>query len=498
MLVRVARSLFLHVCLGGAVSVGVGVGLALWSAGHAAAITARQHALDLASVIATALPWETVDSALDSRTDAIEQLATTTRRLTARARAVRSVVFLSAAAGDTPATARVLVGAAFTLPRALLDALAARALTERQAIWAPTDTEVDMAAVPVITPRGATLGVVVVGYDSADGSAPPLSYWPLALGLFLAAAAASAVRHRFGRALAVIETATTGTGGVESAVTADTLALGVARLAQRARLAEDELEHRVRARTRELADQNRLQEEQVANTVHELRTPLTTILASLSILHDGVAETEEERRQFLDNAMTATRHMTFLCNDILDTAAFEAGKLRIDIAPCDVQDLLAEADSIMRPLAISRDVTLRVEEAPPELMMSGDRSRILQVLFNLVGNAVKYSRTGGQVTLRAQQAGNSMAFEVEDDGIGVPVAARGKLFTKYSRVHDKDSSVPGTGIGLYLCRILVEQMGGSIGFDEREAGTGSVFWFTLPLSRKSRTPPVGPGVLATS
>jgi len=305
--------------------------------------------------------------------------------------------------------------------------------------------------------------------------------WPLAFGLALTGVLAAWVRRRFCRPLAAIEATTAQALAGDAAPTATALASAVAELAAAARRAQSSIDEQVATRTQKLATHAQQQEEQVAHTVHELRTPLTTILASLSILDDGVAETEAERESFLRNAITATRHMTFLCNDILDTAAFEAGRLRMDIGPCDVQEILVEAENIMRPIAISRDIALCVEAPHERRTVSGDRSRILQVIFNLVGNAVKYSRDRGRVTLRAQQAANVLAFEVEDDGIGVPVAARSKLFTKYGRVHAPGATVPGTGIGLYLCRILVEHMGGTIGFDEREGGTGSVFWFTLPL-----------------
>ncbi|MEZ5967339.1 MAG: HAMP domain-containing sensor histidine kinase [Planctomycetota bacterium] len=492
---RVARSLFLHVCLGGALGAGLGSGLATWSSGQAAATAAREHALDVAWAVGAALPTDSVEAALALRPDAAAKLEAAARRTAGKVGLARSVHL--ALPRSTGLTAVRLAGEADPDLANDVTTLASQVLHDRQpACGTRTGAIPQLAATPILSSSGVPLAVLVLGY--APTGSTPLSVWPLVIGLFVAAAVASIVRHRFVRAIASIEATTIDPGNPNAPADATALAERVARLAQKASLGETELEQRVRARTLEVTQQSRMQEEQVANTVHELRTPLTTIMASLSILRDGVAETEDERQQFLDNAMTATRHMTFLCNDILDTAAFEAGKLRIDIMPCDVQDLLTEAESIMRPIAMSRDIELRVDAPAEPVAASADRARVLQVVFNLVGNAVKYSRPNGHVVLRAQRAGNCMAFEVEDDGIGVPVAARGHLFTKFSRLHDKDSTVPGTGIGLYLCRILVEHMGGSIGFDEREGGTGSVFWFTLPLPRSSVTPPVGPGVLTSS
>ena len=129
-------------------------------------------------------------------------------------------------------------------------------------------------------------------------------------------------------------------------------------------------------------------------------------------------------------------------------------------------------------------------------MAIADRARVLQVLFNLLGNALKYSRPRCHVTLRVDSDRDSVRFEVTDDGIGVPAASRDKLFTKFGRAHGSDASAAGTGIGLYLSRILVEHMRGAIGYHAAAGGQGSTFWFTLPLQRSVSTPPIGPGVTA--
>lgn len=461
-----ARSLFLHVCLSGALSVGIGTGLALWSAGRGAATARQEHAIELVRSIAATLPVGLVGRAVEGGANAKSDLEIRLRQITGSTDALAGV---SLAWSGSPASAPVLlVGDAPDVPEALLVDLVTRAHRDRTCVVATASSPRLLAVVPTAAVSGRAAAALVFVLAERHYPQSPLSYWPLVVGVLLAVAGAAVVRHRFGMPIA------------------------------KARLQDTELEQRVAVRTRDLVNLNRLQEEQVANTVHELRTPLTTILASLSILHEGVAETEAERTQFLENAITATRHMTFLCNDILDTAAFEAGKLRMDLGPCNVRDLLTEAESLMRPIAMSRDVELRVEAPDQHLTAIGDRGRVMQVIFNLVSNAVKYSPAGRQVILRAQAATTSLAFEVEDEGIGVPVAARGMLFTKFSRVHDNDSTVPGTGIGLYLCRILVEHMDGSIGFDERETGTGSVFWFTLPMLRSSIAPPIVGGVLTSS
>ncbi len=115
--------------------------------------------------------------------------------------------------------------------------------------------------------------------------------------------------------------------------------------------------------------------------------------------------------------------------------------------------------------------------------MIGDQGRILQVIFNLMSNALKYSPDEGVVVLRCITTREGAVFEVEDEGIGVPTAGRDNLFTRFGRIESPEGpGTRGTGIGLYVSRMLVELMNGSIGFRERNNDSGSVFWFSLPIA----------------
>jgi signal transduction histidine kinase len=255
---------------------------------------------------------------------------------------------------------------------------------------------------------------------------------------------------------------------------------------------------------RDLERSARQRDEFITNTVHELRTPLTTILASVDMVRDGYAASPEDQREFLEQASVATRHLMFLVTDLLDAAAVDAGKLHMDCGPVFVCELVEDAERLMRPAALARGIAFTVEPPPGDPVVHGDRTRILQVLFNLLSNAFKYTPRGGTVLLRCSATPLAMAFEVEDDGAGVPLATRSKLFTRFGRAHASegaDTQVSGTGIGLHLCKALVERMGGSIGYLEREPAPGSVFWFTLPVGRPraaaaaapAAAPPVGAG-----
>lgn len=481
---RVARQFVLHVCLAGALSAGVGIGLALWSGATAATGSGQRAAHHTATLVAAAFDADQADAALRGDARAAEQMRERAARLAREAGAF--AIHLAPLADPTVAPMLPLWSSATVNgPTRSPFELIARALREGGTAIEPLgqDPRLQRAVIAVRDRKDVAHALAIIDLAVPDLTPTPLGAWPLVLGLTLAGAFAAAARRRFAAPLASIEreVAVRAARGVPE--NPEQLAAAVAELAVAAQRVDDELEERVRVRTRELETQCRVKDEITANTVHELRTPLTTILASLGIVVDGIAETDEERQQFLGNALVASRHLMFLCNDILDTAAYEAGKLHMDIGECAVAEVLQEVDSLMRPIAISRGVELHVVPCSEPLAARADRNRMLQVIFNLVSNAVKYSRQSGHVIVRAQRAGNSLAIEVEDDGLGVPVASRDKLFTKFSRMHTESSSVSGTGIGLYLCRVLVEHMQGSIGFDERSDGPGSVFWFTLPLVR---------------
>ena len=170
-----------------------------------------------------------------------------------------------------------------------------------------------------------------------------------------------------------------------------------------------------------------------------------------------------------------------LLNDLLDRAAVESGRLRIDPRDCFVEDVVRDAEKILSPIAASRGSTFAVAIAPDVARaVRADPTRVLQVLFNLVGNALKYSPSGSPVSLRATAVERGVRVEVEDRGIGVPESQRGLLFQRFSRVHDaSSSSASGSGIGLWVCKALIDGMGGEIGHKDAADGCGSVFWFRL-------------------
>jgi two-component system sensor histidine kinase RpfC len=184
----------------------------------------------------------------------------------------------------------------------------------------------------------------------------------------------------------------------------------------------------------------------------------------------------------LTQAVVAARHLSFVINDVLDLAALESGRLSLQIRDHWLHELLPDVRQVMGLAASANGIELRVDEPADALCLRTDRGRFLQITFNLLGNAIKYSTHGGRIELRVRQAGDRLRFEVLDSGEGVPPQYRDRLFTRFGRAHSANhSDVGGTGLGLHLCSQLVELQEGAIGYEPRSP-RGSVFWFELPRS----------------
>jgi signal transduction histidine kinase len=220
-------------------------------------------------------------------------------------------------------------------------------------------------------------------------------------------------------------------------------------------------------------------DEQLAHTAHELRTPLTSVLTALEMLRSGYATTADETAEFLAEADLAARHLAFLVNDVLDGAALTAGRLRLDSAAYPIGLLLIDAVSLLGLQAERRGIVVRTTPVSDDLFVQTDARRFLQVLFNLVGNAVKFSAPGQPVEIDVEATSEQVRVRVLDEGPGVPASLREHLFCRYAR---GEEATPGTGLGLYITRQLVEHMGGRIGYRPRPE-RGSEFWFELPRLR---------------
>jgi signal transduction histidine kinase len=226
--------------------------------------------------------------------------------------------------------------------------------------------------------------------------------------------------------------------------------------------------------------QLRQYDNRLAQTAHELRTPLASIATALELIQQGYANSPDEVEECLQQARLAANHLGFLVDDVLDVAAAGAGQLRLRCQPHALNGLLQQAERLLGLQA--RDRGLRLEFACPEPspLLHTDERRFLQVLFNLVGNALKFTESGQTVRVTAALDGERVCIRVHDHGPGVPVGLRERLFQPFAGAEvDSSRHTPSTGLGLHVCAILVKQLGGRIGYEPGPI-RGSVFWFELP------------------
>jgi len=225
---------------------------------------------------------------------------------------------------------------------------------------------------------------------------------------------------------------------------------------------------------RDLSHATKVKSEFLANMSHELRTPLNAILGFSGLLSEQLAGSiNDKQKRFLRNIQEAGDHLLDLINDVLDLSKVEAGKLDLRPEIITLEVLLEPVSAAARTAAQAKGVLFTGETpvAPPLFL---DPTRVRQVLFNLVSNAVKFTPGGGHITLRTLVEGRELRFEVADTGIGIPKTAADRMFGVFERFHEDRDDAAGTGLGLALTKRLVEQMNGTISF-ESEEGTGTTF-----------------------
>ncbi len=241
-------------------------------------------------------------------------------------------------------------------------------------------------------------------------------------------------------------------------------------------------------------DASRLKSEFLANVSHEIRTPLNGMIGFLKLILEGMADDPEEQNQFLQEAHHLSIHLLNIINDILDIAKIEAGKMELDCSPVQLAELFSDVDNFMRPQAQMRNLSFQMQlpTTSDEIIVQGNYQRLLQVMLNLVGNAIKFTQEGGitisadivlkKIKFQGQPFPGMVRVRVADTGIGVSLDKQDKLFQLFSQVDgSRTRQYGGTGLGLAISQKLVEAMGGEVHFYSLGEGLGSTVTFTVPL-----------------
>ncbi|HEV8383271.1 MAG TPA: PAS domain S-box protein, partial [Candidatus Acidoferrales bacterium] len=255
----------------------------------------------------------------------------------------------------------------------------------------------------------------------------------------------------------------------------------------------EELEQRVRERTRELElankelDDRRMDAEsaskfkdQFLSTMsHELRTPLNAIIGFSELLSDEMyGSLHENQRRYLGHVRSGGQHLLRLVNEVLDLSRIEAGRMELVLGDLAVEPVITEALETVRALVSQKSLQL-AHTIEPGLMVRADATRFSQILLNLLGNAIKFTPAGGRIEVNARRENGAVRIGVQDSGPGIPPEERDKIFEAFYRMRHGDVAAEGTGLGLAITQRLVEMQGGKLGV-ESEVGTGSCFFFTFP------------------
>ncbi|HEX5837386.1 MAG TPA: ATP-binding protein [Anaerolineales bacterium] len=217
----------------------------------------------------------------------------------------------------------------------------------------------------------------------------------------------------------------------------------------------------------------------ISNLSHELRTPLASLKALTETLQDGALDDPPAARRFIEQIQIEVDALSQMVTELLELSRIESGRLTLDRRPVAPRDLLNSASKRMRLQAERAGLNLRVE-CPSDLpKVEIDLQRLEQVLVNLIHNAVKFTRPGGEILLAAETGNGEVRFAVQDTGIGIPAEDISRIFERFYRV-DRSRTGSGTGLGLSIAKHIVEAHKGRIWVESIE-GQGSTFRFTIPL-----------------
>ncbi|MCA9954958.1 MAG: response regulator [Ardenticatenaceae bacterium] len=227
----------------------------------------------------------------------------------------------------------------------------------------------------------------------------------------------------------------------------------------------------------------------IAMAAHELRNPLSQI-ATTNALFSRVGDLNAKQSQLLEKVNFSLERMKALIVDLDDIARLETGNIRVELRPLNLHELIQKTAESLQHDVLSRDHSLTLNVPPNLPLVCADRQRMIQVLTNLIGNALKYTPNGGQIVVTAVHEAHlhNVHVTIRDTGLGIQADEQKQIFTKFFRSGDTDVRArPGTGLGLYITKSLVEMQNGRIWFNSKY-GQGTQFHFTLPVVGETTRP----------
>jgi signal transduction histidine kinase/DNA-binding response OmpR family regulator len=238
------------------------------------------------------------------------------------------------------------------------------------------------------------------------------------------------------------------------------------------------------------AEADAAKDEFVSMVSHELRTPLTSVKTSLSLLSRGAAgQVTEPMAELITIALRNLERLIKLVDDLLDLSRIESGRLVTDVTPTDVSEVAAHALEMVRAFADEQGVVLDCDLGAPAPPMLVDPARLEQVFVNLLSNAIKYSPQSARVGLRWTEDAGALVAEISDEGPGIPAAQLDRVFDKFRQLEPTATRIHGgVGLGLYISRAILEQMGGQL-WAESDGTRGTRFYVQLPLATEPEPAP---------
>lgn len=244
----------------------------------------------------------------------------------------------------------------------------------------------------------------------------------------------------------------------------------------------------LKAKNAQLENLNQMKTKFLSIVTHDLKTPLTAVGGYTELLNAIMASASADARDCLAGIDSAVRQMNTLIGNLLDLVSIEAGKLRVEKRNFDYAETLAEQKRIFAPIGMEKKVALEWKIPPHPVRVFGDPNRLVQVIGNLVSNAFRHTPKEGRITVRAsvakeEGAADLVLTEVEDTGQGVSPQDQSRIFEQFYQAEASGTRRGSLGIGLSICKEIVQGHEGEIGVSSEGPGKGSRFWFKIPLAR---------------